>query len=203
LSVVSSCCPDLDDQQLIARIKGGDGRSFDVLVKRYQDRINNLCRYMLENRQDAEDAAQDTFLKAYRNLNAYRPSASFYTWLYRVAVNTCLDHKRKISLRSLWFLSDNEDRADSFPSNIPSPEAAYSNKQSMQSLRSALNKLSKKLRVVIVLKELDRLSYEEIAEILEVSVGTVKSRISRAREELQKNIEKNENFTEQIRTRNV
>lgn len=186
----------MDDQQLIARIKDGDSRPFDTLVKRYQDRINNLCRYMLENQQDAEDAAQDTFLKAYRNLKAYRPSASFYTWLYRIAVNTCLDHKRKISLRSLWFQSD-EDHAGSFPSNTPSPEAAYSDKQSMQSLRSALNKLSKKLRVVIILKELDRLSYEEIAEILEVSVGTVKSRISRAREELQKNIKKTEKFTEQ------
>ena len=186
----------MDDIKLIENFIRGNSSAFDGLLQKYQDRIYNLCRYMLENPQDAEDAAQDTFMKAYQGLKSYTPSASFYTWLYRIAVNTCLDHKRKFSFHSLFFSSDKENQIDHFPSQAPSPESAYATNQSMHALQTALNKLSAKLRVVIVLSELEGLSYEEIAEILDVSVGTVKSRISRARDELRKNIKKS---TEQNR----
>ncbi|WP_460594061.1 RNA polymerase sigma factor [Geomonas sp. Red276] len=180
----------MDDQRIIALINDGDTRHFQNLFNRYQDRIYNLCRYMLENPQDAEDAAQDTFIKAFQGLKSYTPTSNFYTWLYRIAVNTCLDYKRKFSIYSLFFSTDNEDLIHNFPSPSPSPETSYATRQSMQTLQSALNLLSKKLRVIIILKELERLSYEEIAEVLDVSVGTVKSRISRAREELQKKMKK-------------
>lgn len=180
----------MHEDKVIENFKNGDTSAFSALVLEYQNRIYNLCRYMLENPQDAEDAAQDTFIKAYQALGNYSPTASFYTWLYRIAVNTCLDHKRKFSFHSLFFSSDKETHIDSFPSQAPSPESAYAISQSMHALQAALNILSNKLRVVIVLNEVEGLSYEEIAEILDVSVGTVKSRISRAREELKKNMKK-------------
>jgi RNA polymerase sigma-70 factor (ECF subfamily) len=178
------------DDKIRESLKRGDTSPFEALVQKYQDRIYNLCRYMLNNQDDAKDAAQDTFVKAFQNLKNFTPTSSLYTWLYRIAVNTCLDHKRKFSLHSLFFASDNVDHIACFPSHYPSPETEYAAKQSMQALRKALNCLSKKLRVVIVFKELEGLSYEEIAEVLDVSVGTVKSRISRARKELEKNMEK-------------
>jgi RNA polymerase sigma-70 factor (ECF subfamily) len=184
----------MNDNHIIENFKNGDTASFGPLMHKYQDRIYNLCRYMLEDRDDAYDAAQDTFLKAFQGLKTFSPASTFYTWLYRIAVNTCLDHKRKFSFRSLFFSSDNENHPDAFPSHAPSPETTYASRQSMQALQAALNRLSKKLRTVIVLKELEGLSYEEMAEILDVSVGTVKSRISRAREELKIIFEK---FTEQ------
>lgn len=180
----------MNDDKIIEHFKDGDTSVFAEIVLTYQHRIYNLCRYMLENPQDAEDAAQDTFIKAYQGLKNFSPTASLYTWLYRIAVNTCLDHKRKFSFHSFFFSADKENNIDSFPSQMPSPESAYAIKQSMHALQAALNNLSKKLRVVIVLNELEGLSYEEIAEILDVSVGTVKSRISRAREELRKNMKK-------------
>jgi RNA polymerase sigma-70 factor, ECF subfamily len=153
---------------------------FNELVRKYQDRIYNLCRYMVGNRQDAQDAAQDVFLKAYKGLKDFRPEASLYTWLYRIAVNTCLDYKRKTSVATLR----SESLSELEPSGEPSPERTYESKEVSEAIQSALQKLPKKLRPAIVLREIDGLSYEEIAEILHTSVGTVKSRISRAREEL-------------------
>ncbi|MBT0666481.1 sigma-70 family RNA polymerase sigma factor [Geobacter pelophilus] len=180
----------MNDDKVIEHFKNADTSVFAELVLKYQDRIYNLCRYMLENPQDAEDAAQDTFIKAYQGLKNYSPTASFYTWLYRIAVNTCIDHKRKFSLQSLFFSDNKDNHIERFPSQAPTPESAYATKQSMHALQAALNNLSAKLRVVVVLNELEGLSYEEIAEILDVSIGTVKSRISRAREDLQKNMKK-------------
>lgn len=180
----------MDDLQLIENCLLGKTSAFDGLLNKYQDRIYNLCRYMLESPQDAEDAAQDTFIKAYQALKSYSPTTSFYTWLYRIAVNTCLDHKKKFSFHSLLFSGDKATNIDFIPSQIPSPESAYTTNESLRALQSALNSLSPKLRIVIVLNELEGLTYEEIAEILGVSVGTVKSRISRARDELRKNMKK-------------
>jgi len=173
------------DLSLIARFKGGDSTAFEELVLNDQDRIYNLCRHMLGNTHDAEDAAQDTFIKAYQNLNKFTPEASVYTWLYRIAVNTCLDYKKRPFFKSLFMKSDeNEEYIPEPLSEGPSPEKLYESKQLGLALRKNLGKLSIKLRTVIILKEIEGLSYEEIAEVLDVSVGTVKSRISRAREEL-------------------
>jgi RNA polymerase sigma-70 factor (ECF subfamily) len=181
---------DNNDDQIIENIKSGDASAFAALIEKYQDKVYTLCRYMLENPQDAEDAAQETFIKVFRGLGNFTPSSSFYTWLYRIAVNTCLDQKRKNSFFSLFFSSDHGTSLDAFPSRAPTPETALASKQSAQSLQIALNRLSTKLRTALVLKELEGLSYDEIAEVLDVSVGTVKSRISRAREELRKIMQK-------------
>lgn len=183
-----------EDNRLLTEFKSGNRAAFGELVRKYQDRICNLCRHMLADPDEADDAAQDTFVKAFQGLKGFSPNSTFYTWLYRIAVNTCLDYQRKFSLRTLFFPPGKEEHLNIIPSAAPSPEAACADRQSMHALGVALHRLSKKLRTVIVLKELEGLSYEEIAEVLDVSVGTVKSRISRAREELKKYMQK---FTEQ------
>jgi RNA polymerase sigma-70 factor (ECF subfamily) len=140
---------------------------------------------MLGNAHDAEDAAQDVFIKAYRSLDRFQPGASFSTWLYRIAVNTCIDYKRRPFFESLfrWTAEGDEVMVD-IPSGGPSPERLYEAKEAGLALRQGLAKLSPKLRAAIILKEVEGLSYEEIAAALNISLGTVKSRIARAREAL-------------------
>ena len=182
------------DLQIIDRFKGGDQSAFEELLLKYQDRIYNLCRHMLSNTHEAEDAAQDTFLKAYQKLTDFKPEASLYTWLYRIAVNTCLDYKKRPFFESLFKKTEGDEFSDETASDWPSPEKLYESKQIGLALHNSIRKLPSKLRTAIVLKEIEGLSYEEIADILEISIGTVKSRISRARDELKKSLKK---FTEQ------
>jgi len=184
-----------DDLDLINRFKDGDISAFEEVVLKYQDKIYNLCRHMLQNAHDAEDAAQDVFVKAYQNLNRFKPEASLLTWLYRIAINTCIDYRRKPFFESLFKSSKEGDEfvVDS-PADSPSPERLYESKQISNAIQLALDRLSEKLRTVIVLKEIEGFSYHEIAEILDISTGTVKSRISRAREELKELLK---NFREQ------
>jgi RNA polymerase sigma-70 factor (ECF subfamily) len=174
----------MDDLGHIAAFRKGDSAAFEPLLARYKDRIYNLCRYLLHDPRDAEDAAQDIFLKAFRGLKGFSPSASFYTWLYRIAVNTCLDQRRKAFLRAETFVSGENYLPDAFAGPGPSPESAYETRESIDALQTALSRLSAKLRIPLVLKEVEGLAYEEIAATLDVSLGTVKSRISRAREEM-------------------
>jgi len=184
-----------DDPKIINRFKNGDVLVFEDVVLKYRDRIYNLCSYMLGNVHDAEDAAQNTFIKAYQNLSKFNHSASLYTWLYRIAVNTCIDHKRRPFFLSIFTRSETgEELAIEQISDSPSPEKVYDSKQIQDALQEALRKLSPKMRAVIVLKELEGLSYEEIADTLDISIGTVKSRISRARDDLKVSLK---DFTEQ------
>jgi len=181
-----------EDLKLIERFRAGDAAAFEELVRAYQDRIYNLCRYMLENDHDAEDAAQDVFIKAFRALHRFQPGAALYTWLYRIAVNTCLDRKRKPFFLSLFKAGGKDDEGGieyDIPSDSPSPEKLLESSRISQAIHDALRRISPKLRTVIVLKELEGLSYGEIAEVLDISEGTVKSRISRAREELRQLLE--------------
>jgi RNA polymerase sigma-70 factor (ECF subfamily) len=174
-----------DDLRLIDRFKAGDISAFEEILLRHQDKIYNLCRRMLGNTHDAEDAAQDVFLKAYQNLDKFEPEASLHTWLYRIAVNTCIDYKRRPFFDSLFKSSRAGDEfVEDRPVDSPSPERLYESKQIRKAIQLALGRVSQKLRIVIILKEVENLSYEEISEVLDVSIGTVKSRISRAREEL-------------------
>ncbi len=177
------------DIDLISRFKNGDNSAFGEIVLKYKDKIYNLCRHMLSDPQNAEDAAQDVFLKAYQALPKFEPEASLYTWLYRIATNTCIDYKRKPIWESLFGNSEEGERlVHDRASDAPSPEQLYQSKEINRALQVGLEKLSPKLRAIIVLKEMEELSYEEISETLEISMGTVKSRIARAREELKKAI---------------
>jgi RNA polymerase sigma-70 factor (ECF subfamily) len=180
-----------DDLEILRRFKDGEPAAFEGLVLKYQDKIYNLCRHMLGNVHDAEDAAQNVFLKAYQALPNFQPDAALYTWLYRIAFNTCIDFKKKPIFESLFGDSGEGERlVHDRASDAPSPEKLYQSKQIDQALRESFEKLSPKLRAIIILKEIEELSYEEIADTLEISMGTVKSRLARAREELQKLMKK-------------
>jgi RNA polymerase sigma-70 factor (ECF subfamily) len=176
----------INESDLIERFKKGDPSAFEAILLRHQDRIFNLCRYMLRDSRDAQDAAQEIFLKVYKGLEGFRPDASLYTWLYRIAVNTCLDYKRKSRREPFW----GEPLAEDLPSDEPFPDQIYESRESTEAIQLALQKLPSKLRAAIVLREMEGLSYEEIAEVLHISLGTVKSRISRAREQLRRLLKK-------------
>jgi RNA polymerase sigma-70 factor (ECF subfamily) len=167
---------------LTKRFQDGDLTKFEELIRKHQDRVYNLCRYMLRDPEDAQDAAQDVFLKAYRGIKEFTPEASFYTWLYRITVNTCLDYKRKARREAL----KKEPLPEDLSSTEPFAPELYESRENTEALQTALQKLPEKLRAAIVLREIDGLSYEEIADVLHASVGTVKSRISRAREDLRR-----------------
>lgn len=175
------------DLLLVERSKNGDKKAFEELVLKHQDRVYNLCRYMLGSPSDAEDAAQEVFIKAYRNIEGFSPTAGFAAWLSRIAINSCIDYKRRPAHWSLLrTTSEGEEYAVEEESALPGPESSLESKESGQAIEKALAALSEKLRAVIVLREIEGLSYEEIAAALDISVGTVKSRIARAREELQR-----------------
>ncbi len=181
-----------DDLELLRRFASGDAAAFDDIVRTYQGRIVTLCRYLLGNAADADDAAQDVFVKAFKNLKNFRPEAALYTWLYRIAVNTCIDRRRRPFFLSFFRADEGGEGSDEpFPglqSEAPSPEQLVESQQISEEIQRALKKLSPKLRAAIVLKEIEGLRYEEIGEVLEISLGTVKSRISRAREELKRTL---------------
>jgi RNA polymerase sigma-70 factor, ECF subfamily len=174
-----------NDLDLILKFKRGDPSVFGELVLKYQDRIYNSCFYMLGNHQDAEDAAQETFIKAFRNMASFKTEAPFYTWLYRIGINTCLDHQKKSSSHHKSSHVDIDSLSQEIPS-AASTEKQYQAIELTEALQSALGKMPAKLKAILVLKEVDDLSYEEISKVLNISMGTVKSRISRARELLRK-----------------
>jgi RNA polymerase sigma-70 factor, ECF subfamily len=176
------------ESNLIGRIGAGSRPAFEEMVRTYQDKIYTLCRYMLHDPDDARDAAQEVFLKAYTGLKDFRADCALYSWLYRIAVNTCLDWKRRSH-----GVADTVEAAPSvedLPSSDPSAEQLYRSKEIGRAIHAALGQLPGALRAAIVLREIEGLSYEEIGQTLGTSVGTVKSRISRAREELRRLLSK-------------
>lgn len=178
-----------DDHLLIERAKGGDKSAFEAIVLKYQDRVYNICRYML-GPADAEDAAQDSFIKAYRNINNFTSSPGFSAWITRITINTCLDYRRKPAhLPLVKRTAEGDEYEHEEASSAPGPEGALASKQSGQAVEEAIRRLSEKLRAVLVLHEIENLSYEETAAALGISIGTVKSRLFRAREELKKQLE--------------
>jgi len=142
---------------------------------------------MLQDPQDAQDAAQDSFLKAYRGLSRFSPESSLYTWLYRIAVNTCLDYRRKSRRMRL----KSEPLTEGLPSYEQSPHQLFESRQATESIQAALQKLPEKLRAAILLREMEGLTYAEMAEVLQTSVGTIRSRISRARAQLRHLLRRN------------
>lgn len=178
--------PQKDELTLIENARQGDNSAFEALVLKYQDKVYNICRYML-GPHDAQDAAQDSFIKAYRNLDRFTPSPGFSAWITRIAVNTCLDYKRKPGhLPLARTTGEGEEYEYEHASSSPGPEAVLSSKQSALAIAGAVERLSDKLRAVLVLSDIEGLSYSEVSEALDISMGTVKSRLSRAREELKK-----------------
>lgn len=176
------------DQAIVERVIKGEIDAFGVLVDRYQDRIYSAVRNYVSNPDDAVDIAQDAFVKAYSKIRSFDAGSAFYTWLYRIAVNTAIDYLRKRKSRPTDSLEDDKFAEVGFEPVSrdvrTDPERVATVNEQKAILRNAIDRLSHKLRTVLVLHDVEGLSQEEVAEILKIPVGTVKSRVSRARAEL-------------------
>lgn len=173
----------IDDLALIARVNAGDVDAYADLVRRHHPGVMSLCAAMLSDRTAAEDVAQETFMKAYASLKNFRGDASFSTWLYRIASNTCLDEKRKISrtrTQSLDALLEDDGEALQRLLSAPGPERSL---QDAQLVEQVLSCLPDTYRLILTLRELNGLNYEEIAQAMGCTVDSVKARLQRARKE--------------------
>lgn len=180
------------DQQLVARVQKGDSRAFDLLVLKYQHKIFGLISRYVRDTDEVQDVAQEAFIKAYRALPRFRGDSAFYTWLYRIAINTAKNHLVSRSRRPPGSDVEVED-AEYYDGgaalrDLNSPENALFGAELKAVVESAIAELPDDLRTAVTLREFDGLSYEDIAEIMDCPVGTVRSRIFRAREALDKQI---------------
>lgn len=181
---------DSPDGLLVERTLAGDRRAFDLLVIKYQRRIQRLISRLVRDSALVEDIAQETFLRAYRALHQYRGDAQFYTWLYRIAINTAkkflLERRRDPLAMQLSQENDGESdetfRAASEPSSDETPDSVIAARQIAEAVEAGLASLPDDLRQAITLREIEGLSYEEIAALMNCPIGTVRSRIFRARE---------------------
>ena len=182
--------PDNSDLLLVQRAVAGDQGAFTLLVIKYQRRVQRLIGRMVRDVDLVEDIAQETFIRAYRALHQFRGDAQFYTWLYRIAVNTAkkflLDLKRNPTVSDDALKTDDDGdetfRRDSEPINEETPESVLAAKEVGLAVTAALNALPDDLRLALTLREMDGMSYEDIAEAMNCPIGTVRSRIFRARE---------------------
>jgi RNA polymerase sigma-70 factor (ECF subfamily) len=172
-----------DDLQLVRACLQGRTEAFGTLVRRHQDRLYNTVYRLLGDAEDAQDALQDAFLQAYRSLARFKGESQFYTWLYRIAVNAAMSLKRK--QRVMLPMEAGGDRLEPLDTRAGSqPSVALENADNERRLQEALNRLSPEHRTVLVLKDIEGHKYEAIATITQVPVGTVRSRLHRARLEL-------------------
>ncbi|MBB5607076.1 RNA polymerase sigma-70 factor (ECF subfamily) [Janthinobacterium sp. S3M3] len=175
------------DQLLVERVQAGDKRAFDVLVSKYQRRLMRLVSRLVHDTAEAEDVVQETFIKAYRALRHFRGDAAFYTWLYRIGINTAKNYLVTQGRRTPTSSDTDAEQAESFDDghrlrDNNTPESVLASKQIAATVNAAMDVLPIELRTAIVLREIEGLSYEEISEIMACPIGTVRSRIFRARE---------------------
>lgn len=183
----------LSDQQLVERVQSGDKNAFNLLVLKYQNKVASLIARYVRNQADVADVAQEAFIKAYRALPNFRGDSAFYTWLYRIAVNTAKNHLVSQGRRAPANDIDAEeaeyyDGSDALK-EFASPERLLLSDEIQQVVFDALEVLPEELRVAISLRELDGMSYDEISNVMDCPVGTVRSRIFRAREAIDKQLQ--------------
>lgn len=181
-----------NESDLVDRARNGDLHAFDTLIECHEDRVYNLCLWVLGTRDEACDAAQDAFVRAYRYLHKFRGDSSFGTWLGRIALNVARDAatRRKRAPMPFSALGHDEESQDmDVPAEGPGPAALQLQRERQTAVRTALAGLSENHRLVLVMFELQGMGYEEIAAVLELPVGTIKSRINRARAALREALE--------------
>ena len=182
--------PSRDDQELIQACLSGQTEAFGELVSRYQNRLIHTLTSVLGSREDAQDVAQETLVRAFRKLGTFRGDSAFYSWLFRIAINSAITYQRKDRLPrpSLDALRERGggDPGDPRPDVQPSHSLEIEERQKL--VRSALTRLPEEYRTALVLKEMEGLKYEEIADLVGCPVGTVRSRIHRARNELREKL---------------
>ncbi|MBX3736774.1 MAG: sigma-70 family RNA polymerase sigma factor [Candidatus Didemnitutus sp.] len=183
------------DIEVVKRVQAGDVAAFDVLIRKYRERVFGVVYNLTSNREDTADLVQDAFIKAFQSINRFQGQSSFFTWLYKIAVNTTLSHLRKNRLRTFFSLEKvQEDGTSSeilnqLTDTTGADRDAYL-RELQEKLNEALQKLSIKHRTVITLFEIDGLSHAEIAEVMDCSEGTVRSRLHYAKQFLQGELSK-------------
>ncbi len=175
------------DQILVERAQAGDRHAFDQLVSKYQRKLGRLLSRFIRDSAEIEDVTQEAFVKAYRALPSFRGDSAFYTWLYRIGINTAKNYLVAQGRRAPTSTQFDSEEAETFESadqlrDINTPESLLMSKQIGETVNSAIDALPEELRRAIVLREIDGLSYEEIADMMDCPIGTVRSRIFRARE---------------------
>jgi RNA polymerase sigma-70 factor (ECF subfamily) len=175
------------DQLLVERVQRGDKKAFELLVVKYQRKLMRLVSRLIRDQAEAEDVVQEAFIKAYRALSQFRGDAAFYTWLYRIGINTAKNYLVTMSRRAPTSTESDAEEAETFDDaehlrDINTPESLLATKQIAQTVNAAMDALPEELRTAITLREIEGLSYEEIADVMGCPIGTVRSRIFRARE---------------------
>ncbi|MCG6937202.1 MAG: RNA polymerase sigma factor RpoE [Gammaproteobacteria bacterium] len=181
------------DQELVARVQQGDNKAFDLLVLKYQVRLSKLVSRFLRNQSDVQDVVQEAFIKAFRALPSFRGDSAFYTWLYRIGINTAKNHlvaqSRKNPANGIDAQEAEDYGASEWLKEYSSPEREALTAELEKTIYQAMGDLPPDLREAITLREIEGLSYEEIAEVMDCPVGTVRSRIFRAREAIDNKLE--------------
>ena len=181
------------DQQLVERAQRGDKHAFELLVAKYQRRLGRLISRFVRDAAEAEDVTQDAFIKAYRALPSFRGDSAFYTWLYRIGINTAKNYLLALGRRAPTSTVFDSEEAEEFEDaallhEVVTPENELMSKQVVEAVNVSLQQLPEDLRVALTLREIEGLSYEEIAAVMNCPVGTVRSRIFRAREAVAVNL---------------
>ncbi len=178
----------MQEQELIKGLQRGDEQAFKSLYAQYGDMVYRLCRRLLEDEKEAEDAAQDVFCKVYLSINKFRQEAKLSSWLYRMTINQCLNHqrqKRRARFLTLEWLSERPETASLSPAD---PAALVESKEQHEILRAAIDALSETQRIALILYRFEGLSYQEIAQVLGCSVAAVESRLFQAKKNLCKKL---------------
>ncbi|MDF1566125.1 MAG: sigma-70 family RNA polymerase sigma factor [Deltaproteobacteria bacterium] len=183
---------ELDDKQLVTRAQAGDRHAFEALVRKYQRRIFRLAYGMLKNQEDAMDVAQDAFVRVHQHLDRFKGDAAFYTWLYRITTNLCIDRIRRNRGEQVEYedgLAREDHTASELglrrPAAATNPAKATLRHELGEQIAAALAELPEKHREILLLREIEGLSYEELAQTLEIKKGTVMSRLFHARKKMQ------------------
>lgn len=189
-ATVSTEAPADSDQVLVSRVQNGDVAAFDTLVRKYRERLYGVIYNLTSNREDAADLTQESFIKAFSSINRFKGKSAFFTWLYRIGVNTALSHlkrnrfRRFFSLENIQEEGSNAQVLETLAAKHKSEKGALLS-ELQEKLNEAMQKLSPKHRTVVVLFEIEGLSHQEIADIAGCSVGTVRSRLHYAKQQLQ------------------
>ena len=188
---------DARESRIVNQAQSGDENAFSLLVERYAARLYGVCFHLLGNKEDAEDCVQESFIKIYRSLAGYHFRSSFYTWAYRISVNVCLDYRRKNNRAKTVSLDEGLETSSGqlfhqVADDLPLPDQLLESSELTELVREELSLMPAYLRDIVILRDLEGLSYSELAGLLRISEGTVKSRLFRGRKQLMERIRRRE-----------
>lgn len=191
----------MKDEELVKRINAGEMELFEEIIARYETKVFGVIYYMMRNKNEVEDIAQEVFIKVFKNLRKFKGDSSLYTWIYKITVNLCLDELKK--RKKVVYLDEKVEVNDSeleiqLSSNEKDQAKLYEEKELKECMQKCIRKLPEKQRIMLILRDIQGLPYEEISRITGIKLGTVKSQINRARLKLKDLIEKEGTFLEYI-----